>query len=98
MIKEEAKAFLYSIAGDLGFRDAENYTCKDGEKMREAIMTLEKNPSDDMGEINEIMKCDADAETKCKMISNILNAKPHYFEPCVEIVKTEESNDSRRRE
>lgn len=35
------------------------------------------------------MNCDADAETKCKMISNILTAKPHYFEepfinkPCV---------------
>ena len=29
------------------------------------------------------MKCDADAEIKCKMISNILTAKPHYFaEPC----------------
>ena len=25
------------------------------------------------------MKCDADAETKCKMISDILTAKPHYF-------------------
>lgn len=42
MIKEEAKVFLYSIAGDLGFTDAEKYTCKDGEKMREAIMTLEE--------------------------------------------------------
>lgn len=35
----------------------------------------------DMEEIKEIINCDADAETKCKMISNILNAKPHYFEP-----------------
>ena len=34
----------------------------------------------DMEEIAEIMKSDADAETKCKMISNILTAKPHYFE------------------
>ena len=34
----------------------------------------------DIKEISEIMKCDADAETKCKMISNILTAKPHYFE------------------
>ena len=35
--------------------------------------------SRDMKEIAEIMKSDADAETKCKMISNILIAKPHYF-------------------
>ena len=33
-----------------------------------------------MEEIAETMKSDADAETKCKMISNILTAKPHYFE------------------
>ena len=33
-----------------------------------------------MEEIREVMSCDADAETKCKMISNILTAKPHYFE------------------
>lgn len=39
-----------------------------------------QEPSKDMEEIAEIMKCDADAETKCKMISNILTAKPHYFE------------------
>ena len=45
----------------------------------------EQEPSRDMKEIEEILKCDADAETKCKMISNILTAKPHYFaeqEPC----------------
>lgn len=39
----------------------------------------------DIKEIEEILKCDANAETKCKMISNILTAKPHYFEkqnPC----------------
>ena len=39
-----------------------------------------QEPSRDMKEIAEIMKCDADAETKCRMISNILTAKPHYFE------------------
>ena len=43
-----------------------------------------QEPSSDMEEIAEIMRCDADAETKCKMISNILTAKPHYFEPGVE--------------
>ena len=36
-------------------------------------------PSRDMEEIEEVINCDADAETKCNMISNILNAKPHYF-------------------
>lgn len=44
MTREEAKIFLYSISGDLGFTDAENYTCKDGEKMREAIKALEQEP------------------------------------------------------
>lgn len=41
-------------------------------------------------EIAEVMKCDADADTKCRMISNILNAKPHYFksqEPCEKYIK-----------
>lgn len=41
-------------------------------------------------EIAEVMKCDADADTKCRMISNILNAKPHYFksqEPCDKYIK-----------
>ena len=44
-----------------------------------AIEALEQEPNRDMEEISEIMKSDADAETKCKMISNILTAKPHYF-------------------
>ena len=44
MTREEAKALLYSVAGDLGFTDVENYTCKDGEKMREAIQALEQEP------------------------------------------------------
>ena len=33
----------------------------------------------DIEEIREVMSCDADAANKCKMISNILTAKPHYF-------------------
>jgi len=45
-----------------------------------AIQALKQEPNRDMEEIAEIMKSDADAETKCKMISNILTAKPHYFE------------------
>ena len=52
------------------------------------IMALSQEPNRDIKEIAEIMKSDADAETKCKMISNILTAKPHYFElsqePCDE--------------
>jgi 5-methylthioribose kinase len=43
MTKGEAKTFLCSIAGDLGFTDIENYTCKDGEKTREAIKALEQD-------------------------------------------------------
>ena len=39
-----------------------------------------QEPSRDMKEIEEVINCDVDAETKCKMISNILTAKPHYFE------------------
>lgn len=45
-----------------------------------AIQALEQELSRDMEEIMEIINCDADAEIKCKMISNILTAKPHYFE------------------
>ena len=53
----------------------------------------------DMDEIAEIMKCDADAETKRKMISNILTAKPHYFaekEPksCKKCLYAEETDGS----
>lgn len=40
----------------------------------------EQKLSRNMEEIEEIINCDADAETKCKMIFNILTAKPHYFE------------------
>ena len=39
-----------------------------------------QKPCRDIEEIEEVMNSDADAETKCKMISNILTAKPHYFE------------------
>lgn len=42
MTREDAKIFLYSVAGDLGFINVENYTCQDGEKMREAIKALEE--------------------------------------------------------
>ncbi|MBO7731373.1 MAG: hypothetical protein J6S67_02420 [Methanobrevibacter sp.] len=68
-----------------------------------AIKALSKEPSRDIEEIAEIMKSYADAETKCKMISNILTAKPHYFalsqEPKMTldeaIIHAEEVADSR---
>lgn len=52
---------------------------KDIEAFKAAIKALEQEPSRDMEEIEEVINCNADAETKCKMISNILTAKPHYF-------------------
>lgn len=42
-----------------------------------------------MEEIAEVIKSDVDEKTKCKMISNILTAKPHYFEeqePCEDAI------------
>jgi hypothetical protein len=54
------------------------YDAVSGEEADEIIKTLEL--SRDMEEIEEVINCDADAETKCKMISNILTAKSHYFE------------------
>ena len=65
------------------------------ELLFEAIQALSQEPSRDIKEIAEIMKCDADAETKCKMISNILTAKPHYFEkqePCDDCIFKNEWN------
>ena len=54
--------------------------CSDKCKAIKALEALEKEPSREMKEIEEVINCDADAETKCKMISNILTAKPHYFD------------------
>ena len=41
MTKEQAK-FLYSIADSMGTTGIEDFTCKDGEKMREIIKALEQ--------------------------------------------------------
>ena len=60
--------FLYTEIGTITYGDIE-----------EAIKTLEQEPCIDMEEIREVMSCDANAETKCKMISEIVNGKPHYF-------------------
>lgn len=46
-----------------------------------AIKALEQDPNRDMKEIEEIINCDADAEIKLKMISNIVYSKSHYFKP-----------------
>jgi DNA-directed RNA polymerase subunit RPC12/RpoP len=53
---------------------------EDYSEVEEIIKALKQQPCRDMEEIREVMSCDADAETKCKMISYILTAKPHYFE------------------
>lgn len=44
MTREEAKAFLTDISYDLGTMGIEYLTEKDGEKMRDAIKTLEQEP------------------------------------------------------
>ena len=59
-------------------------------KALKAIKVLEEL-SRDMEEIEELINCDTDAKTKCKIISNILTAKPHYFkvlkeEPCTDVL------------
>lgn len=64
----------------INIRDNFNYTLAPNEVFDDAIKALEQEPFRDMEEIAEVINCDADAETKCKMISNILTAKPHYFE------------------
>jgi hypothetical protein len=66
---ETEKAYLIAHGGD-----------RQAEALTSAIQALEQEPCKDMEEIREVINCDADAETKCKMISNILTAKPHYFE------------------
>lgn len=44
---EEQTKFLYSIADNIGTTGIEDFTYKDGEKMREIIKALEQQPSDD---------------------------------------------------
>ena len=75
-------------------KDDENRRCHYCVDMDEWVSkTNADEPNRDMEEIEEIMKSDADAETKYKMISNILTAKPHYFaeqEPKVTTTSTDE--------
>lgn len=44
MTRDEAKEYLKEIASDLGFTGIEEYTCKHGVKMLEAIEVLEQEP------------------------------------------------------
>ncbi len=67
------------------------------DKIRAEI--IEQETSRDMEEIEEAIKCDADAEIKLKMISNIVYSKPHYFktlkqEPCDSCEHLDEINGS----
>lgn len=77
-VLEKEESYMLSHGGD-----------RQAKALRIAIDKIEQEPSRGMEEIKEVINCDADAETKCKMISNILTAKPHYFEepfinkPCV---------------
>ena len=56
------------------------YESVDVEDVKQLPSVKPQESSRDMEEIEEIINCDANAEIKCKMISNILTAKPHYFE------------------
>ena len=57
---------------------------KDGECMTQShcfeVKQMAIKALRDIKEIEEVINCDADAKIKCKMIFNILTAKPHYFE------------------
>jgi len=76
MTNEEARQWFLKVYSEI---KGQGYVDENEEAYELAIKALEQEPNRDMEEIAEIMKSDADAETKCKMISNILTAKPHYF-------------------
>ena len=82
MDRERAKIELMQIYGSLS-----------SEKQMAIDTLLEEEINRDMEEIAEVIRSDADSKTKCKMISNILSAKPHYFEdkqePCDDATKHE---------
>lgn len=65
------------MESNLCYRSKE--TCEDLKLFDKLPPVNLQESSRDMEEIEEVINCDADAETKCKMISNILTAKPHYF-------------------
>jgi len=79
MTREEAKAVFLNR----GYIEVDNGTYYSPDKWRESCRVisewLEQEPSKDMEEIEEVINCDADAEIKLKMISNIVHSKSHYF-------------------
>lgn len=91
MTREEAIKILCEpgriVCNVIKANDADTceYNAQSLEALQMALQALSAEPFRDIEEIREVISCDADAETKCKMISNILTAKPHYFkqqEPC----------------
>ena len=57
MTRKEAEIFLYKIAGGLGSTEDEEYTCQDGEKMREAIKVISQQPCSDIAEFKKDALC-----------------------------------------
>lgn len=76
MTREEAETFLCSISGDLGFTDIENYTCKDGEKMREAIKALEQDPCEDAISRQAVLELVADYDLSMGQVVKGIHALP----------------------
>lgn len=80
----------YKVGGTWGLRKALDIIDKYKEKnvkyenvyhkgYIDAMRDFRKEQSRNMDEIKEVINYDTDAETKCKMISDILNSEPHYF-------------------
>ena len=82
-IIDKEKDYMLSHGGDM-----------QAEAFDMAISALKQESNRDMEEIAEVLQSDTDAKTKCKMISNILSAKPHYFEveqePCDDAISRED--------
>lgn len=79
MTREESEKYIKSkMCSDCGVHLGGG-KCLDNCNVIEAIKALEQEPSKDMEEIEEVINCDANAEIKLKMISNIVHSKPHYF-------------------
>ena len=96
MTHEEAISVLKVLASFQGVMEyLEQHSVSVQDACNMAIQALSQEPCRDIEEIAEVIKSDIDAETKCKMISNILTAKPHYFEkqePCDDCIFKNEWN------
>lgn len=78
-----------------------NITLSDGQEyiqLYDAMETVKgalgQEPSRDMEEIEEVINCDANAEIKLKMISNIVYSESHYFKTLEQEPKTVKSCDT----